>query len=282
MNTKIAESILISLFFFCFSCQVHHSGVNSEKISGKTESYITPYILPEDSLLYGFNLFMEQPDESELYPTKEVTLDFTAYDTYHVEATDPKLFAADNTEFIDLSLIGEDYSLPIKNPRIVSRYAGKRVNHTGIDLTSKKRDPIYATFDGVVRVARHSDTYGNVIVIRHYNGLETVYSHNTENMVEVGEEVLAGQQIAVSGSTGRASGDHLHFEVRINGQHFNPELLFDFRAQKLREKALFCFKSKNRIKVSLVDPFPYYLSDSKQASKGFTLPDYLVQALKAG
>lgn len=267
MKIKVLGVLLISLLGLAFGCQVPQSSVKTKNITEKVNTHVDPLSVHEDFLLYDINMFIEEPDETELgYPFKEVTLDFSATDKYQVQATDPKLFAESDVEVIDLVLIREDeYSLPMANPRVVSRYAGKRVNHTGMDLAGRSRDPIYATFDGVVRVSKRSDTYGNVIVVRHYNGLETVYSHNTKNMVRVGDEVKAGQQIAVSGRTGRAYGDHLHFEVRINGQHFDPELLFDFKAQKLQEKSLFCVKVKNRVEVSLVDPFPYYLAGTKNA-----------------
>lgn len=278
MNIKLAESIFTGILIACVGCQVSQSGLKTREMTEKasTYTYPSPPIAIDDYFFSHADLLMEQPDEKELgYGVKEVTLDFSAYDKYQIDATDPKLFKENNTELIDLGLIGEeDYSLPMKNPRIVSPYAGKRVNHTGIDLTARKRDPIYATFDGIVRVARQSTTYGNVIVVRHYNGLETVYSHNTTNMVKPGDEVKAGQQIAISGSTGRASGDHLHFEVRINGQHFNPELLFDFKAQKLQEKTLFCFKNKKQIEVSLVDPFLSYLSDTIYSPENKLLEEY--------
>lgn len=218
-----------------------------------------PYL---DNGYFDFSAYLPEPDETELgYPFKDVTLAFSANDKYTVQVKDPKLFAEGNVEIIDLGLIGEDeYAMPMKGARVVSRYAGRRVNHTGMDLAGRSRDPIYAVFDGVVRVSKRSDSYGNVIVVRHYNGLETVYSHNTKNMVKVGEEVKAGQQIAVSGRTGRASGDHLHFEVRVNGQHFNPELIFDFKNQRLNDKSLYCVQKGNRIKVSQVDPLPTILA----------------------
>lgn len=272
MKIKVLGVLLISLLGLVIGCQVPQSSMKTKDITKKVNRYVYPLAVHEDFLFYDINMLMEEPDETELgYPFREVTLDFSASDKYSVQATDPKLFAAGDVEVIDLVFIDEEnYSLPMKNPRLVSRYAGKRVNHAGIDLAGRSRDPIYATFDGVVRVSKRSDTYGNVIVVRHYNGLETVYSHNTKNMVKVGEEVKAGQQIAVSGQTGRAYGDHLHFEVRVNGQHFNPELLFDFKAQKLQEKSLLCVKSKNRIKVSQVDPFPYFLAEMKNADSVLT------------
>jgi len=270
MKIKVLGVLFISLLGLAVGCQVPQSGVKTKNIAEKTNRPVYPLKVNDDFLLYNVSQFAEEPDERELgYPFKDVTLDFSAYDKYAVQTTDPRLFNMSNVEVIDLIFIGEDeYSLPMKNPRVVSRYAGKRVKHAGIDLAGRSRDPILATFDGVVRVSKASDTYGNVIVVRHYNGLETVYSHNTRNMVKVGDEVKAGQQIAVSGQTGRASGDHLHFEVRMDGQHLNPELLFDFAAQKLQEKSLFCVKNKNRIEISQVDPFFYYLAGIDHSNTG--------------
>lgn len=275
MKIKVLGLVFTSMLGLAIGCQVPQSGLTTKTAEKKNIPFY-PLMVNEDFLLFDVTQFMEEPDESELgYPFKEVTLDFSASDKYTIQVTDPKLFAISDIELIDLALIGEEYSLPMKNPRVVSRYAGKRVNHAGIDLAGRSRDPIYTAFDGVVRVAKRSDSYGNVIVVRHYNGLETVYSHNSKNMVKVGEEVKAGQQIAVSGQTGRASGDHLHFEVRINGQHFNPELLFDFKARKLQEKTLLCYKGKRRIEVSLVDPFPYHnLADIKRATEHGGALDY--------
>lgn len=280
MKFKKSGFLYIGTLIFALACNTPQSSVDTSKAEVKESknnfniAYIysdsimqseTDYNYLTDNGYFHFSSALEEPDETELgYPFKEVTMTFTADDKYSVAAKDPKLFAESNVEVIDLGLIGEeDYSMPLKDARIVSRYKGRRVNHTGMDLAGRSRDPIYAAFDGVVRVSKRSDSYGNVIVVRHYNGLETVYSHNTRNMVKVGDEVKAGQQIAVSGQTGRASGDHLHFEVRINGQHFNPELLFDFQNQRLHDKNLYCVQKGNRITVSQVDPLPTILAYHK-------------------
>ena len=74
--------------------------------------------------------------------------------------------------------------------------------------------------------------YGNLVVIRHANGLETIYSHNCKNLVRSGDVVKAGQPIGLTGRTGRATTEHVHFETRINGQHFNPNLIFDLKERK--------------------------------------------------
>ncbi|MBO5716815.1 MAG: peptidoglycan DD-metalloendopeptidase family protein [Alistipes sp.] len=111
--------------------------------------------------------------------------------------------------------------------------------HQGVDLPLKTGDPVYATFDGKVRYSAFSSSgYGNLVIIRHNNGLETYYAHLSEREVVAGDWVVAGQQIGKGGSTGRSSGPHLHFEVRYKGQSFDPERLFDFKTGELRRADL--------------------------------------------
>jgi murein DD-endopeptidase MepM/ murein hydrolase activator NlpD len=100
-------------------------------------------------------------------------------------------------------------------------------------------DAVYAAFDGVVRVdmpTRMSGGYGNVIVIRHVNGLETYYGHLSKRLVKSGDIVKAGELIGYGGSTGRSTGPHLHFETRYMGQSFDPERIFDFERGTLRSE----------------------------------------------
>ncbi|QGU96871.1 peptidoglycan DD-metalloendopeptidase family protein [Clostridium bovifaecis] len=95
--------------------------------------------------------------------------------------------------------------------------------HTGIDYAAPNGTPIYAMSDGKVIVSRYSNSYGNYVVIDHGDGISTLYSHNSSNLVSVGESVKAGQAVAEMGETGYATGPHVHFEVRINGEPVNPE-----------------------------------------------------------
>ncbi|MCD7977958.1 MAG: M23 family metallopeptidase [Tannerellaceae bacterium] len=202
-------------------------------------------------------------DDSEFMDVTRVDITdvFTASDMQDVTVRDPKLFAWDNELLIDLTQIREDaYSFPLRGAKLISDYKGNRKNHTGVDLKTFAKDTIVSAFDGVVRMSKPYAAYGNVIVVRHYNGLETLYSHNAKNLVKPGERVTAGQPIALVGRTGRATTDHLHFEVRVNGHHFDPKLLFDMNSQELQDKSLLCVKSGNSIKVNLVDPFPYQAS----------------------
>jgi len=104
--------------------------------------------------------------------------------------------------------------------------------HKGLDIKVYTGDTIRAAFSGKVRVVRfEANGYGNFVVIRHYNGLETIYGHMSRHLVAPDQDVKAGDPIGLGGSTGRSTGAHLHFETRLCGVALNPALMFDFRNQ---------------------------------------------------
>ena len=106
--------------------------------------------------------------------------------------------------------------------------------HKGLDIKVYIGDTIRAAFSGKVRVVRNEGDhtgYGKFVVIRHYNGLETIYGHMSKWLVKPDQEVRAGDPIGLGGSTGRSTGSHLHFETRLCGVALNPALMFDFRNQ---------------------------------------------------
>jgi murein DD-endopeptidase MepM/ murein hydrolase activator NlpD len=105
--------------------------------------------------------------------------------------------------------------------------------HNGVDIDLRKGDKVAAAFDGMVRVAKNCGGFGNVVIIRHYNGLETVYAHLSKIKVKTGQVILAGQVIGLGGSTGHSTGSHLHFECRFKGVPINPKYLISFSGQKL-------------------------------------------------
>lgn len=115
--------------------------------------------------------------------------------------------------------------------------------HQGVDLPLKTGDPIYATFTGKVRMSKYMGGFGNLIIIRHENGLETFYAHLSKRNVEEGDWVNAGDVIGLGGSTGRSTGPHLHFETRYNGFAFDPQWLIDFKTGELRHR-LFLLKKR--------------------------------------
>ncbi|MES2515627.1 MAG: M23 family metallopeptidase [Bacteroidota bacterium] len=116
--------------------------------------------------------------------------------------------------------------------------------HKGIDINLNKGDAVVAAFDGMVRIASIKGGYGNVIIIRHYNGLETVYGHLSKIKVKPGQVVLAGQLIGLGGNTGRSSGPHLHFEVRFKGQALNPASIISFVDNKIYNDSIVIKKSR--------------------------------------
>lgn len=127
------------------------------------------------------------------------------------------------------------FCMPTSSRNITSRYgyrpAFKRV-HKGLDIKVMTGDTIVAAFDGKVRVVRYDEGgYGNYVVIRHNNGLETIYGHLSKQLVSGDQIVKAGEPIGLGGNTGRSFGSHLHFETRLAGEPIDPELLFDFPAQ---------------------------------------------------
>lgn len=145
----------------------------------------------------------------------------------------------DLPDTVQLTLVDSLHRYCIPHPgQITSRfkYRWKR-EHRGIDIGLHTGDAIYAAFDGIVRAAlpiNLTGGYGNVLVIRHPNGLETYYGHLSRFIVKSGDLVKAGELIGYGGSTGRSTGPHLHFETRYMGQAFDPERIFDFENGTLR------------------------------------------------
>jgi murein DD-endopeptidase MepM/ murein hydrolase activator NlpD len=111
-------------------------------------------------------------------------------------------------------------------------HRGRRV-HSGVDIKLEAGDPVGSAFDGVVRMARYYAGYGNCVVVRHYNGIETLYGHLSKIKVRVNEQVKAGDIVGLGGHTGRASCNHLHFETRFQGRAFNPKQIINFETFSL-------------------------------------------------
>lgn len=134
--------------------------------------------------------------------------------------------------------------------RVVTSNFGARWGrqHEGIDIKVYIGDTIRAAFDGKVRIVRYeANGYGNYVVIRHNNGLETIYGHMSKHLVAENEQVRAGDPIGLGGNTGRSTGSHLHFETRLCGVALNPALMFDFRNQDVTgDTYLFRKESYNR------------------------------------
>ncbi len=148
----------------------------------------------------------------------------------------------------------------------------KRRFHYGADIDLETGDAVGVAFDGKVRIARESTSYGNVVVVRHNNGLETYYAHLSKINVEVGQEVFAGQIIGLGGNTGHSRGSHLHFEVRYLGQPINPSEIISFTEHKLVSDTL-CISKKT---------FNYVCEAKKAAGKNYANSKTKVHIVKKG
>lgn len=138
------------------------------------------------------------------------------------------------TELPDSFLINlKHFCMPTTSKVITSNF-GRRWGrmHKGIDVKVYIGDTIRSAFSGKVRIVKYeANGYGNYVVIRHYNGLETIYGHMSKHLVKENQIVKAGEPIGLGGNTGRSTGSHLHFETRLCGVALNPALMFDFRNQ---------------------------------------------------
>lgn len=146
---------------------------------------------------------------------------------------------------INIRLIQDstDFCFPVRNCK-TSPYGWRwKRGHHGVDIRLRTGDPIHAAFGGTVRVASTMGGYGKCIVIRHPNGLETLYGHLSKINVHFGQQVEAGQVIGLGGSTGNSTGPHLHFECRFMYQTFDPEWILDFDNYSLRTHRLHLDKS---------------------------------------
>lgn len=139
----------------------------------------------------------------------------------------------------------------------------RRRVHNGIDIKVEKGDTIYAAFDGKVRITAYQRRgYGHYVVIRHNNGIETLYAHLSKKLVIENQNVKAGEPIGLGGNTGRSTGSHLHFETILLGKCIDPALLFDFKNQNVTGESYVYRRPGSRYiengKVKVAGPEPKF------------------------
>ena len=149
----------------------------------------------------------------------------------------------------------QDFCMPTESRVLTSNFGARwGRQHKGLDIKVYIGDTIRAAFAGKVRIVRYEGRgYGKYVVIRHYNGLETIYGHLSAQLVTEDQEVQAGDAIGLGGNTGRSTGSHLHFETRLCGVALNPALLFDFRNQDVVDDYYMFRKSSYQRESSLAN-----------------------------
>jgi murein DD-endopeptidase MepM/ murein hydrolase activator NlpD len=153
------------------------------------------------------------------------------------------------------------FCMPTENTKVNDIFGyrpRRRRMHYGLDIKVERGDTIRAAFDGKVRYCSYQRRgYGHYVVIRHPNGLETLYAHLTKRLVGENEVVKAGDPIGLGGNTGRSTGPHLHFETRLLGKALNPALFFDFPNQDVTGDTYLYTKPKKKV-YDPSDPDTYY------------------------
>ncbi len=143
------------------------------------------------------------------------------------------------TDTTSLSLLHDscDFHSPWVG-RLTSDYGwrGSRP-HYGVDIKLNTGDSVNVAFDGMVRISRYSSTYGNVVVVRHDNGIETLYAHLSKRLVDEGDQVFVGEVLGLGGNTGRSFGSHLHFETRYLGEPIDPKDVFEINDSTFQVKS---------------------------------------------
>lgn len=183
---------------------------------------------------------------ADLEETLDTTLIlFPSHDLYaswDTEAAHPYKFnEAFKTDSVELTLTEEGdggFVVPFKGG-LTSLFGWRKYRpHYGTDIDLETGDQIVAAFDGMVRVAKYYQGYGNCVIIRHKNGLETVYAHMSKILVESGQVLSAGSLVGLGGNTGHSFGSHLHFEIRYLGQALDTQDFIDFEKGELKSN---CF-----------------------------------------
>jgi murein DD-endopeptidase MepM/ murein hydrolase activator NlpD len=198
-------------------------------------------MLAEDTfaLFDGEQSMVEVAEEFEIDTTwVKATEYYSIWDAYSLNP-----YRSDISKFqdtLDIVLFdtakGQNWSEPVPRSFITSEFGRRGYRwHYGVDLELDTGDSILAVWDGVVRLTNwDGGGYGNYVLVRHYNGLETLYGHLSDIQCTVGQIVQAGDLLAKGGNTGRSSGPHLHFEVRYQGIPLNPMEIFDFNGKTIR------------------------------------------------
>lgn len=222
--------LVFALLFLC----VTYSSIAQNKSPEVYSPESTQFIDDLEAYLTSIHTETETMDiTSEFWDTSKIKID------YGTEVSYP----------IHIQFKETNYVSPIpRNKVITSRYGWRKGRaHKGIDIDLITGDSLYAMFDGVVRFANYSSGHGRTVVVRHFNGLETVYAHLSRYGVKENDTVVAGSYLGKGGTSGNARGSHLHLEMNYKGIPVNPEYLLDFNENnEIRAKDIWITKTWTR------------------------------------
>lgn len=222
---RITTALLIctcSLSFNCLTVEAQEKKNTSTVVPSSMKELLADQVkINKEKLRLDSLQIEEEYEEIDLYPALNLY-----DDNWNATTVNPYGRNAQIPDSIKINCA--DWFMPTMG-RVTSKFGPRRRRyHYGIDLKVQIGDPIHAPFDGKVRVVSTARGYGKFMVVRHNNGLETVYGHLSGFVAERDQEVKAGDVIAYGGNTGRSTGPHLHFETRILGVPINPSDIFDF------------------------------------------------------
>lgn len=247
-----------------------------------------PEILLAIGMLFSLYSFAQEPLPATINPINETfqidtiapheelevdslkTLDETLYKNIwnSTQIHYPANTLPGKTDTISITFLNSPetkYVHPFKG-KVLSKYGLRHGRmHTGTDIKLVSGDTVRCAFDGRVRLAKRFSGYGNLVLVRHCNGLETVYSHLKAIKVAVNDSVKAGDLIGLGGRTGRATTDHLHFETRLFGQPFDSNKYIDFENGCLRTDKI--YYANKRFEIDLAN-FKKKLTQAEALASG--------------
>ncbi len=241
---KKALLITYLLLFFTSSCLILNAQEVDSELFSEIENQNGDSLLPHaggatEEELNSLALYNDKAAELKLFTREDSIQIIPAYETY-VSWDTKNLFAnrADKAALaggMQFQLAYSDCDFHYPAAGIMTSPFGPRWGrmHYGLDIDLEVGDNVFAAFEGMVRISQYHSSYGNVVVVRHNNGLETLYAHLSQRKVIPGDHVEAGDVIGLGGNTGRSYGAHLHFEFRYRGQAFDPLLIVNPSAQSL-------------------------------------------------
>jgi murein DD-endopeptidase MepM/ murein hydrolase activator NlpD len=230
-------SFTFAIAFLAFSSSIHSAisfDRNKSDDKKKRKSDDTTKVVMKEETFFSHN------DSLLMFPSHDL---YSEWDTSSIHPYKKDFSAMPDSVELELTTdYSNDFVVPY-NGLLTSRFGYRwGRGHYGVDIDLETGDSVVAAFDGLVRIAKYNNGYGNVVIIRHSNGLETVYGHMSKLLVDAGTEVSAGEVIGLGGNTGHSFGSHLHFECRYLGKALNPEDIVDFSTKELKSDLLVLYK----------------------------------------